>query len=72
MSLAHSKGRLVGLSKEMGRVWQDTTVSWRDEKAAQFYHDCVAPLLSGADNAALAMDDLEKLLRKIREDCDIE
>jgi len=72
MSLAHCKGRLAGLSKELGHVWQDTTVAWRDEKATQLYYDCVAPLLSGADNAVVAMEDLEKLLRKLREDCEIE
>jgi len=72
MALTHCKGRLAGLSKELSRVWQDTTVAWRDEKAGQFYNDCLAPIFSGVDNAALAMDELETLLRKLREDCDIE
>lgn len=72
MSLQNSRGRLLGLSREMIRQWQETQEVWRDEKAREFDQTYMQPLFDAADNAVAAMEDLDKLLAKLRNDCEIE
>jgi len=71
MSLNHSKGRLVGLSRELLRVWQDTRESWRDEKAREFDSVYMQPMFDAVDHASAAIDDLDKVLQRLRQDCEI-
>lgn len=71
MSLNNSRGRLVGISRELMKEWQATQEVWRDRKGREFDRDYMQPLFDAVDNAAVAIDDLEKLLRKLRDDCEI-
>lgn len=71
MSLNHSKGRLVGLSRELLRSWQETQEHWRDEKAREFDTTYMQALLDAVDHAAAAMDGLDKMLQRLRHDCEI-
>jgi hypothetical protein len=70
MSLNHSKGRLVGLSRELLRVWQDTQESWRDNKAREFDRTYMQPMFDAVDHATAAIEDLEKVLHRLRQDCE--
>ncbi|MBL9157045.1 MAG: hypothetical protein JNJ70_06225 [Verrucomicrobiales bacterium] len=71
MSLNHSKGRLVGLSRELLRVWQDTQESWRDGKAREFDTHYMQPMFDAVDHAAAAIEDLDKVLHRLRQDCEL-
>jgi hypothetical protein len=71
MSLNHSKGRLVGLSRELLRTWQDTQDAWRDEKGREFDKVYMQPLLDSVDHAAAAIEDLDKMLKRLRQDCEL-
>lgn len=71
MSLSHSKGRLVGLSRELLRVWQDTQEVWRDEKSRDFDRTYMQPLFDAAEHAAAAIEDLDKMLQRLRHDCEL-
>jgi len=71
MSLNHSKGRLVGLSRELLRVWQETQESWRDQKGREFDNLYMQPLFDAVDHASAAIEDLDKLLHRLRQDCEI-
>lgn len=71
MSLNHSKGRLVGLSRELLRQWQETQVHWRDEKSREFDSHCMQALFDAVDQAATAIEDLDKLLHRLRQDCEL-
>jgi len=71
MSLNHSKGRLVGLSRELLRVWQETQESWRDQKAREFDTVYMQPMFDAVDHASAAIEDLDKILQKLRQDCEI-
>lgn len=70
MSLQTNKGRLIGLSRELMRSWQETQDVWRDQKSRDFDKTYMQPLFDAVDNAAVAMDDLEKVLQKLRKDCE--
>lgn len=72
MSLPNNRSRIVALSRELQQEWAATREVWRDRKAGEFHHDYMQPLLDAVDNAARAMDDLDRILRKLKEDCEIE
>lgn len=72
MSLQNSKGRLTGISRELLRNWQETQEIWRDQKSQEFDKTYMQPMFDAADNAVAAMEDLDKLLRKLKDDCEIE
>ena len=62
----------MGLSKELLRTWQETQEPWRDQKSREFDKTYMQPLFDSVDHASAAMDDLDKVLRKLRSDCEIE
>jgi hypothetical protein len=71
MSLNHSKGRLVGLSRDLLRIWQETQESWRDQKGREFDSAYMQPMFDAVDHAATAIEDLDKVLKKLKDDCEI-
>ncbi len=71
MSLHNSRGRLIGISREPQKEWNETKEVWRDRKGREFDRDYMQPLMDAVDNASHAIDDLDKILRKLREDCEI-
>ena len=71
MSLHSSRSRLAGISKELSRQWQDTQQVWRDTKGKEFDSSYMQPLFDNVDNAVAAMEDLDKVLKKLRQDCEI-
>ncbi|MDF1812847.1 MAG: hypothetical protein P1V20_11555 [Verrucomicrobiales bacterium] len=70
MSLQHNRARLAGLSKELNRSWQETQDQWRDQKRAEFEIAYMRPLFDSVENAVSAMEDLDKILKKLRQDCE--
>lgn len=71
MSLHSSRTRIAGLSRELTRTWQETQESWRDSKAKEFDATYMQELFSTVDNAVTAMEDLDKMLKKLKEDCEL-
>lgn len=72
MSLSNSRGRLTGLSRELLRTWQETQESWQDRKCREFDRTYMQPLFDSVDHAVSAMEDLDKMLAKVKQDCGIE
>lgn len=72
MALQHSRGRLQGLTRELLRSWQETQEYWRDAKGKEFDATYMQPLFDAADNAVAAMEDLDKMLARLRSDCEIQ
>lgn len=70
MSLNHSKGRMLGLSRELLKTWQETQAHWHDQKSREFDSTYMQPMFDAMDNAVTAMDDLDKMLQKLRKDCE--
>lgn len=70
MSLQSNRSRVAGLSKELNRSWQETQDKWRDQKRNEFDETYMRPLFDSIENAVNAMDDLDKILKKIRKDCE--
>ena len=65
-----SGARLAGLTKELRAQWLDTKNYWKDAKCQEFEHKYMEELFASVDRAVTVMEQLDKLLSKIRTDCE--
>ncbi len=70
MSLNANRTRLATLSKALSIDWKETKESWRDAKRQEFEQRYLEELFDGVDTAVAVMDQLDKLLHKIKTDCE--
>jgi hypothetical protein len=62
--------RLEGITKELFSQWLQTKHYWRDSKSAEFEHKYLDELFASVDKAVGVIEQLDKLLNKIRRDCE--
>jgi len=62
--------KLSALSKALAVKWDETKNHWRDEKSQEFERQYIEELLNGVDKAVAVMEQLDKLLAKVRHDCE--
>ena len=65
-----SSARLAGLTKELRAQWQDTKSYWKDAKSQEFERRYMEELLAGVDRTVTVIEQLDKLVTKIRMDCE--
>ena len=62
--------RLTGITKELWTQWLETKEYWRDARSAEFEQRYMQELLSTVDRTVGVIEQLDKLLTKIRRDCE--
>lgn len=70
MHLSADSERLAALTRELVVRWKQTRETWRDAKAREFEERFVQELEATVGSAALAMQHLDRILRKIQSDCE--
>jgi hypothetical protein len=65
-----SGARLAGLTKELRTQWQDTKSYWKDARSLEFEHKYMEELFASVDRTVTVIEQLDKLLSKIRTDCE--
>lgn len=70
MNIRGSAANLVQGVKELTMQWEQTQSYWRDAKSEQFAENYLNPLPDHIARARYAMEELEKLLSKVRSDCE--
>lgn len=70
MNLQSDKAVLVKVSKDVATSWDQVKGSWRDAKSGEFERDYIEPLQANITVALAAIDKLDKLLTKVRKDCE--
>ena len=65
-----SSARLAGITKELRAQWQDTKSYWKDARSQEFERKYMEELFASVDRAATVMEQLDKLLTKIKQDCE--
>ena len=65
-----SGNRLTGITKELRAQWQGTKAYWKDEKSQEFERRYMEELLASVDRTVTVIEQLDKLLTKIRKDCE--
>ena len=61
---------LAAVTKQLAVKWDETKAAWPDVKSQEFEQRFLAELMANVDRAMPIFDDLEKLLAKIRKDCE--
>lgn len=62
--------RLAGATRELWLQWQQTKNSWRDTKSQEFEARYLSELVATVDKSVAVIEQLDKLLTKIRKDCE--
>jgi hypothetical protein len=62
--------RLEGVTKELRIQWLQTREQWRDDRAREFEKKYLDDLFAAVDKSVAVIDQLDKLLGKIRKDCE--
>ena len=70
MNVSANGKMVVGLTKQLSVAWEETRQHWRDAKAEEFEKRFLTELISTVDRAAPVFDDLEKVLNRVRSDCE--
>jgi hypothetical protein len=70
MSIRSNANTLSSLTKELLLNWEQTQQSWRDSKSEEFQRKYLAELIAQVDRGSAVFDDLDKLVQKVRHDCE--
>ena len=62
--------RLEGLTKDLRAQWFQTKEYWSDAKSQEFEHKYLEELFASVDRAVLVIEQLDKLISKIKKDCE--
>ena len=62
--------KLMAITRQLSVQWQETKESWRDAKSQEFERQYLDELFAGVDKAVTVMEQLDKLITKIRNDCE--
>lgn len=61
---------LITLTTDLSRRWSETREQWQDMKSAEFEREYLAELFGAVPRSATMFDDLEKILERVRRDCE--
>ena len=61
---------VVALTKQLSVAWDETKQHWHDSKSEEFEKRFLSELVSTVDRAGPVFDDLEKVLNRVRNDCE--
>ncbi len=70
MSLRTNGNRLSALTKELMVHWYETQYFWKDEKAHDFDRKYMEELQMTVDRAVVVIEELDKLVSKVKKDCE--
>jgi len=65
-----SRARLEALAKDLKLQWQQTKEHWADAKSREFEQKFLQELFITVERSASAIESLDKLITKIKKDCE--
>jgi hypothetical protein len=70
MSTQGSASNLVQAARILNLEWEKTKTYWRDVKSQEFEHKYLEELPGQLVSATAAMEEIDLLLKKVRNDCE--
>ncbi len=70
MSIKSSRGMLMKAVRDLNASWDQTRMQWSDDKAREFEERYLRPLPEALNSASTIIEELDKVLAKIRHDCE--
>jgi hypothetical protein len=68
--MSASGTRLAALTKELRIQWQQTREYWADAKSREFEQKYLQELYTNVEKTAAVIEQLDKLLTRIKKDCE--
>lgn len=65
-----SQNRLAGLTNNLRAEWEQTKHHWNDAKSREFEQRFLTDLFSSVNQTINHIESLERVLAKIRQDCE--
>ena len=62
--------RLTALTKELSMHWDQTKDVWKDSRSAEFEKKYIEELLASVDKASAVIAQLDKVINRVRHDCE--
>ena len=62
--------RLATITKDLWAQWQTTKQHWKDHKSEEFEQRYLQELMASVDKSVMVIEQLDKLITKIRRDCE--
>ena len=62
--------RLIALTNSLRAEWEQTRHHWNDAKSREFEQRFLSELLTGVTQTVTHIESLERVLAKIRQDCE--
>jgi hypothetical protein len=70
MSLSAYRTGLVAMTRELSLHWQQAKEGWRDAPSREFEKQYLEKLQASVDKTVAVIEELDKLLAKVRSDCE--
>ena len=70
MNVSANGKMVVALTKQLSVAWEETKNYWQDSKSEEFEKRFLSELISTVDRAAPVFDQLERVLDKVRSECE--
>jgi hypothetical protein len=70
MSVSANGKRLAMLTLQLSNQWEQTKEYWRDARSQEFEQKYLEELQAGVDRAATVIEQLDKLVMKVKADCE--
>ena len=68
--MSAAQNRLIGLSSSLRTEWEQTKHHWTDAKSREFEQRFLSELFSSVTQTVSHIESLERVLAKIRQDCE--
>ena len=68
--MSPNASRLAMVTKDLLIQWQQTKEHWTDVKSLEFERKYLEELKASVDTAVVIIEQLDKLLTKVRKDCE--
>jgi hypothetical protein len=65
-----SVNKLSTITRELWAQWQQTKSCWKDERSREFEQKYMEDLVASVDRAVTSIEQLDKLITKVRKDCE--
>lgn len=70
MNISANGKTVAALTKELALHWRATTESWADTRSREFEQKFINDLLASVERAVPVFENLDKVIKKIRSDCE--
>jgi hypothetical protein len=70
MNIGSNGKLLLTITRDLLRKWERTKDDWHDAKTTEFERKYIHELTSGVDRAGEYFEKLDKVIEKVRKDCE--